>query len=105
VAVPGQEVIVAPAIRSGRSSPNPSSLEARVLLIFRIPNSVVWKAPATRRHHVHTRVQGMNKGLTPEFLQAIYFNGTLMLKPGVWIGLRSSAVWYRDPGAKPRLGS
>ncbi|MEA2737443.1 MAG: hypothetical protein QOH05_750 [Acetobacteraceae bacterium] len=34
----------------------------------------------------------MNKGLTARFLLAIYFNGQLMLNPGVWIGLRSSAV-------------
>jgi hypothetical protein len=34
----------------------------------------------------------MNEGLTARFLYAIYLSGTLMLKPGVWIGLRSSAV-------------
>lgn len=34
-----------------------------------------------------------------------YFKGTLTLSPGVWIGLRSSLDWYRDPGVNPMLGS
>jgi hypothetical protein len=34
-----------------------------------------------------------------------YFNGTLMLKPGVWMALRSSLSWYRDPGVNPIPGS
>jgi hypothetical protein len=96
---PDQAEIVAPAIRWGRVSRMliegacRSVLGSLVLLIFRMRTPCrCWQRRDANASRL-SNAAGMNERLMPRVSDATYGSGTLMLNPGVWIGLRSSLVW------------